>query len=361
MNIGERIKELRRKNDLTQEKLADYLNVSPQAVSKWECGASSPDLGLIGPLTKLLHVSADELLGLTAEEMDGRKKELEDAFEETWKTGNLKDRYDVCVAAIAEYPGDMKWLNDLAWVEAMRSFEYEDKEVSNAEQDKAIKKFARVIEECEDPKIRNHAISGIVQYLMARGRSDEAKKYAEIYPEDDKEGRRWVLGLVLKGDEKLLFEQENVERKLNEFIRAVYWNFIMCHNPSDIPLASDVILKTLKTVFPDGNYLLYNDAIAEAYYEKAAMFATEGKYDEAMEKLKKSFYHAKEYDKIDSVKNTEIRHYTTPLFDRLTVKPSEYFRSEDDTLADSFRQRLKVKEVFTPLRSREDFKALIGE
>ena len=38
MNIGEKIKDLRKKNDLTQEKLADYLNVSYQAISKWECG-----------------------------------------------------------------------------------------------------------------------------------------------------------------------------------------------------------------------------------------------------------------------------------------------------------------------------------
>ena len=58
MTIGEKIKELRKKNDLTQEKLADYLCVSYQAVSKWECGMSSPDLSLIVPLAKLLHVTA---------------------------------------------------------------------------------------------------------------------------------------------------------------------------------------------------------------------------------------------------------------------------------------------------------------
>ncbi len=40
MTIGERIKVLRKRNDLTQEKLADYLCVSYQAVSKWECGVS---------------------------------------------------------------------------------------------------------------------------------------------------------------------------------------------------------------------------------------------------------------------------------------------------------------------------------
>ena len=49
-HIGQKIKELRKKNDMTQEKLADYLFVSYLAVSKWETGAASPDLSLIVPL-----------------------------------------------------------------------------------------------------------------------------------------------------------------------------------------------------------------------------------------------------------------------------------------------------------------------
>ena len=54
-NIGERIKLLRKKNDMTQEKLADYLGVTYQSVSKWECGINTPDISLnSSPIQELL-------------------------------------------------------------------------------------------------------------------------------------------------------------------------------------------------------------------------------------------------------------------------------------------------------------------
>ena len=46
LKIGENIKELRKAQDVTQEKLADYLNISYQAVSKWENGLALPDITL---------------------------------------------------------------------------------------------------------------------------------------------------------------------------------------------------------------------------------------------------------------------------------------------------------------------------
>ena len=67
--IGQRIKQFRKQNGLTQEKLADYLGVTDKAVSKWECGLTAPDLALIMPLARVLGVSADELLG-------GKKEEI---------------------------------------------------------------------------------------------------------------------------------------------------------------------------------------------------------------------------------------------------------------------------------------------
>lgn len=61
MNIGKKIRELRIKNNLTQEELAKKLCITPQAVSRWETGVSCPDISLIPLLSKTLFVSADEL------------------------------------------------------------------------------------------------------------------------------------------------------------------------------------------------------------------------------------------------------------------------------------------------------------
>ena len=63
MDIGNKIRELRNKYNFTQEELASKLNVTSQAISRWECGISLPDISMIPLLSKTLFVSADELLG----------------------------------------------------------------------------------------------------------------------------------------------------------------------------------------------------------------------------------------------------------------------------------------------------------
>ena len=60
--IGKRIAALRREKELKQDELAELLNVSPQAVSKWENDLSCPDISLLPELARILGVSVDELL-----------------------------------------------------------------------------------------------------------------------------------------------------------------------------------------------------------------------------------------------------------------------------------------------------------
>lgn len=61
-SIGQFIKTMRKKEKITQKELAEQLNVSPQAVSRWENGDSLPDTMLLLDLSKCLNVSVDLIL-----------------------------------------------------------------------------------------------------------------------------------------------------------------------------------------------------------------------------------------------------------------------------------------------------------
>lgn len=62
MKINEKIYSLRKQNNLSQEELADKLNVSRQTVSKWELGDSCPDFDKIVPLCEVFGITTEELL-----------------------------------------------------------------------------------------------------------------------------------------------------------------------------------------------------------------------------------------------------------------------------------------------------------
>ncbi len=70
--IGKNLIELRKQNSMTQAELAEKINYSDKAVSKWENGDAVPDIGVIKSLAELLGVSVDYLL----EETHEQKKEV---------------------------------------------------------------------------------------------------------------------------------------------------------------------------------------------------------------------------------------------------------------------------------------------
>ena len=63
LNLGEKIRELRRRDGRTQENLAEALGVTSQAVSRWEAGGSYPDMELMPSIANYFGVTIDELFG----------------------------------------------------------------------------------------------------------------------------------------------------------------------------------------------------------------------------------------------------------------------------------------------------------
>ena len=76
LTLGKRIANLRRQKELRQEDLAEQLNVSAQAVSKWENDLTCPDITLLPQLASILGVTVDVLLTGQAEEPTSQVKLL---------------------------------------------------------------------------------------------------------------------------------------------------------------------------------------------------------------------------------------------------------------------------------------------
>lgn len=68
MSLGERLLDLRKSKHLSQEEVADKLNVSRQTISKWETDSSTPDFDKIIPICELYGISSNELLSGEKEE-----------------------------------------------------------------------------------------------------------------------------------------------------------------------------------------------------------------------------------------------------------------------------------------------------
>lgn len=66
LTIGEKIALLRKKKNITQTELAEYLFLAPQTVSRWEVGSGTPEITLLPKIATFFGVSIDELFGVTS-------------------------------------------------------------------------------------------------------------------------------------------------------------------------------------------------------------------------------------------------------------------------------------------------------
>ena len=103
MSLGERLYELRKKKGLSQEEVAEKLNVTRQSVSKWETDESKPDFDKIVPICELYEISTNELL-------NGTKEEKEEKEVEVINNDNKKKRAIFISIAVFLYFAALIWI-----------------------------------------------------------------------------------------------------------------------------------------------------------------------------------------------------------------------------------------------------------
>ena len=156
MTLGKRIAALRRKKELKQDDLAQMLEVSAQAVSKWENDQSCPDISLLPKLAKALDVSVDELLSGKQESQPAVTMVPEEA---------RKDMKDMMLRIVVDsYRGDMVRVNlPMALVPMAIEMGMEMPQISGSDALKGID-WAHILE-----LVRHGAMGNLVEVESSKG------------------------------------------------------------------------------------------------------------------------------------------------------------------------------------------------
>lgn len=179
VNIGKKIRELRKKKGITQEALAGALLVSPQAVSKWESGCSYPDMEMIPVIAGFFEVSMDILFDFDVRELKAKiQKTIHDAhiyfFDDTGKyTEIIKE-------ALREYPG-----NELLLSALLDAYEYSLRVKNDTSHlDEIIELSQKLISESGNFVLVCNAKDTQAAAYLKKGDYKNAKQILETLPRD---------------------------------------------------------------------------------------------------------------------------------------------------------------------------------
>lgn len=179
INIGNRIRELRKKKGITQEALASVLSVSPQAISKWESGLTYPDMEMIPVIAGYFEVSMDILFDYDVREMKAKIQKITDEariyfFDDTSKY------IETISSALQEYPNNEYLLTCL-----LDAYEYALRDKDDATHlDEMIEISQKIIVESTDfIRVCNVKDVQAAAYLK-KGEYEKAKAVLETLPRE---------------------------------------------------------------------------------------------------------------------------------------------------------------------------------
>ena len=124
IKIGKFIAECRKKNKLTQMQLAEKLNITDRAISKWENGKGMPDSSIMLDLCNELKISVNELLSGEIIKMEDYKKQAEENLLKMEKEREEKDRQLLNLEVVIGYFSSITFLilTSLSSFSAFNSF-----------------------------------------------------------------------------------------------------------------------------------------------------------------------------------------------------------------------------------------------
>lgn len=168
IEIGNRIKELRKAKGMTQEQLAEALGISFQAVSKWENNIAMPDITLVPVIARVFGVTTDDLFAHNLKEMQEEVKQISyDSY--LHREDDPQKAREILENGLLKYPENDILLNNLLYV--------------IVDPDESIKIATKLIDKTTESEIKYDALRFLAYAYNKKSDSKAALSALEQIPE----------------------------------------------------------------------------------------------------------------------------------------------------------------------------------
>lgn len=344
---GEKIKSLRKGRSMTQQQLADCLNISFQSVSKWETGDAYPDISMIPKLAIIFDTTADEILCIDKAKTESEIDTYIEKKREYNKIGDIDKMLSVMREADEKFPGNCNIMSNL--ISAM--FFVAKRDCNDDLRNEILEKGKYILSHCNDGNTRASAIQLMSYSYKDLNMKEEGLKFIEENTMTLYNSREVLLeDMEDKGSKERLYrEQQNLFTFLYFTVRN------MCHISDTFSVQEKIevyenVIKIYEMLFPCGDYGTDHFHVARKYSTLTDCYLEIKNCEKALEYLNKK---CEQTVKADTLINFTV--YTSPLF--RGVKYNGF--TKDYTGNASFHMLNSLSdEKYDPIRDTDQFRQI---
>lgn len=289
VQIGKVIKELRARNKVTQEMLAEHIGVTAQAISKWEAGVNLPDITMLSGLASYFGVTADYLLYGVPKVTEDETRILNEVMERKGR-GDIEGALEKLTQGVNLYPRNYSiMLEYVSCIYKMRSKEaYKDRIES------AVFYANRIISESGDSR-QVYRARHLLGLIYCETDTEKARKIADSLP-DMPVCRNLLLEHILQGEELGNLCDDNMALFL-----SYIWSRLQKIALSEEQTAEERLMacttgaKLWELFFYDGRLGYYHERPAWNYICMAQLYADKGEKENALASMETAIEHIRMY------------------------------------------------------------------
>lgn len=353
IKIGEKIKELRKKADVNQERFAEYLGVTAQAVSKWEVEGCYPDIELLPSIANFFNVSIDELMCFDVmknqKKIDMIIKQTGPERSKNWFDGTI---IEMLRNAVQEFPNNYDLLYCLAKTLCFTKKPEEEKQNNIRE---SISICTRVLSDCTDDNLRFRSLQVLARAYKDIGEIEKAIETANRLPLA-RDSRDMVLPELLEGEVKSNQIVQNIWM-LSDMFEYLIENLANTKYKNNSKKRVELFKKLVsieEILHENHDYFYETLRLRAVYYWLSEDYLKLKDYDNALDCIELFAEYSIKFDTLP-----ELSTYTSVIFQGQTC--SKYKDLDIKTTVPGSKEYLVSRDIFAPVREHKRFKTVITE